>query len=467
MEKFEYFGGIPEIGIVPRAPHAGPLVRHVYEQEHGRGGFAGKVTHTYHLYPPNNWLPDETRVLDRRTWAPDWESPLGPLGGVLHALDVLSPDAPRDVYRGMARLVANATVAMNVTAPRAPMDYVFEHHSATLVFFIHQGGGTLETMFGPIEFRKGDFLIVPKGIAHRFELQPGPQSYWVYESFAGDPEKSEAPTTGQFITHSRSDYKYPRTLDTRNESGRFEIVSKVADVYTRRVHPTHPFDVVGWRGDYLPYRFAVEDVRPLVADRSHVPPSGHTIFKLPGCYLCIFTVRSVEKEGMWLPFFHKNLDYLETLGYHFGDFFSGGGVVREGMVTLHPVGLPHGPKPASLKAFLDGKNPGVQRGGDHGRSREPDRDLGVRALALDARLHGGLVRLHDRSALRAPARQARGDPRAGRARRRRARRAPAEVSGARVTAVGVRSEEAERAAALAFDLRALPDDFYADPFPAR
>src|SRR2546428_839503 len=239
------------------------------------------------------------------------------------------------------------------------MDYFFEHHSATLVFFVHQGGGTLETTFGPIEFRKGDFLIVPKGITHRFELAAGPQYYWVSESFAAGPEKAESPTTGQSITHSRSDYKYPRTLDTRNEAGRFEIVSKVADVYTRRVHPTHPFDVVGWRGDYLPYRFAVEDVRPLVADRSHVPPSGHTIFKLPGCYICTFTVRSVEKEGMWLPFFHKNLDYLETLGYHFGDFFSGGGVVREGMVTLHPVGLPHGPKPASLKAFLDGKNPGV------------------------------------------------------------------------------------------------------------
>ncbi|OLD75181.1 MAG: hypothetical protein AUG87_14020 [Candidatus Rokubacteria bacterium 13_1_20CM_4_70_14] len=359
MEKFEYFSGTPEVGIVPRAPHAGPLVRQVYEQEHGRGGFAGKVTHSYHLYPPTNWLPAETRVLDGHVWAPHWDSPLGPIGGTHHLLNVMTPDMPRDVYRGMARLVANATVAMHVTAPRASMDYFFEHHSATLVFFVHQGGGTLETTFGPIEFRKGDFLIVPKGITHRFELAAGPQYYWVYESFAGDPEKAESPTTGQFITHSRSDYKYPRTLDTRNESGRFEIVSKVADVYTRRVHPTHPFDVVGWRGDYLPYRFAVEDVRPLVADRSHVPPSGHTIFKLPGCYICIFTVRSVEKEGMWLPFFHKNLDYLETLGYHFGDFFSGGGVVREGMVTLHPVGLPHGPKPASLKAFLDGKNPGV------------------------------------------------------------------------------------------------------------
>jgi homogentisate 1,2-dioxygenase len=120
------------------------------------------------------------------------------------------------------------------------------------------------------------------------------------------------------------------------------------------VHPTHPFDVVGWRGDYMPYRFAVEDVRPLVADRSHVPPSGHTVFRLPGCYLCVFTVRAVEKEGMWLPFFHRNLDYLETVGYHFGDFFSGGGVVGPGMVTLHPVGLPHGPKPRALQSWLDG-----------------------------------------------------------------------------------------------------------------
>ena len=70
MEKYEYFGGMPEVGIVPRAPHAGPLLRHVYEQEHGRGGFVGKVSHTYHLYPPTNWLPGETRTLEAspRDW---------------------------------------------------------------------------------------------------------------------------------------------------------------------------------------------------------------------------------------------------------------------------------------------------------------------------------------------------------------------------------------------------------------
>ena len=41
------------------------------------------------------------------------------------------------------------------------------------------------------------------------------------------------PTTGQFITHSRSDYRFPRTLDTRNEAGRFEIVSKVRGTIER------------------------------------------------------------------------------------------------------------------------------------------------------------------------------------------------------------------------------------------
>ena len=86
MEKYEYFSGTPEVGIVPRAPHAGPLLRHVYEQEHGRGGFAGKVSHTYHLYPPTNWLPGESRHLP--DWAPAWDSPLRPIGGLHHLLGV-------------------------------------------------------------------------------------------------------------------------------------------------------------------------------------------------------------------------------------------------------------------------------------------------------------------------------------------------------------------------------------------
>ena len=34
MADIQYFSGLPEVGVVPRAPHAGPLLQHVYEQEH-------------------------------------------------------------------------------------------------------------------------------------------------------------------------------------------------------------------------------------------------------------------------------------------------------------------------------------------------------------------------------------------------------------------------------------------------
>ena len=93
---------------------------------------------------------------------------------------------------------------------------------------------------------------------------------------------------------------------------------------------------------------------------------------------------------MWLPFFHKNLDYLETLGYHFGDFFSAAAWCGSGMVTLHPVGLPHGPKPAALQAFMDGANARRARRGRRSWPTSPiPPQVSECALGLSAaRLHG-------------------------------------------------------------------------------
>ena len=82
----------------------------MYEQEHGRGGFAGKVSHTYHLYPPTNWLAAEARVLDGAAWAPDWESPLRPVGGTHHALAMAAPAARR----------ATSTAAWRGSSPTPP-----------------------------------------------------------------------------------------------------------------------------------------------------------------------------------------------------------------------------------------------------------------------------------------------------------------------------------------------------------
>ena len=83
-------------------------------------------------------------------------------------------------------------------------------------------------------------------------------------------------------------------------------------------------------------------------------------------YTNSITISSGKHYGRWYADTAKqNLDYLETLGYHFGDFFSGVGAVGPGMVTLHPVGLPHGPKPRAIEKCrevlaIDPKNTGTR-----------------------------------------------------------------------------------------------------------
>ena len=118
---------------------------------------------------------------------------------------------------------------------------------------------------------------------------------------------------------------------------------------------------------------------------------------------------------MWLPFFHRNLDYCETIGYHSGDFFSRGGVIQRGHGDrCIPVGLPHGPQPAALEAFMDGPPaPMLREVGIMADFANPARisDFALGLSRPDVAVRPGLSRadymeswgrLYDRSALHVP-----------------------------------------------------------------
>ena len=282
----------------------------------------------------------------------------------------------------------------------------------------------------------------------------------MYEIVCRGPREVGVGDDGRFLTHSCERLPSTRarwTRATRRAASR--SWPRWTRAYTRRVHPTHPFDVIGWRGDYLPYRFAVEDVRPLMADRSHVPPSGHTVFKLPGCYLCVFTVRSVEKEGMWLPFFHRNLDYLRDARLPFRRLFQrrrrgglghGHRCIRWGCLTgrsrarSRPSWTAARPRVHNEVAVMaDFANP----------TRVSEFALGL----SEPRLHGRVGRLRDGRPLHLPRRDA-------------WRRCGRWVSAwpTSATRCGRRrtrgGRDAGARAALAFDLRALRDEFYEDPY---
>ena len=103
-------------------------------------------------------------------------------------------------------------------------------------------------------------------------------------------------------------------------------------------------------------RLNVEDIRPLMSHRYHVPPSAHTTFVGNRFVICTFCPRPIESDpdALKVPFFHNNDDYDEVIFHHAGDFFSRDNV-HPGFMTLHPCGFTHGPHPKALEGMLKAK----------------------------------------------------------------------------------------------------------------
>jgi len=69
--------------------------------------------------------------------------------------------------------------------------------------------------------------------------------------------------------------------------------------------------------------------------------------------ICSFTPRLFDfhPDAIPIPYAHSNVDSDEILYYVEGNFMSRRGIERES-ITLHPMGLPHGPQPGLLEKSL-------------------------------------------------------------------------------------------------------------------
>lgn len=318
-------------GVFSAQPHV-KVPEGTYEEEHGRRGFFGRVSHLYHRHPPTGWL----RI----------EGPLKPRAYEAAKTEGLSEAEPRfllensDVRIGIAKLAG----AMGVFARNADGDEVR---------FVHEGAGTLETDYGDLAYRKGDYLVIPRGTTYRF-VASSPSTYLVVES-AGE---IELPDRGMLGRHAQFDPMIMRTpvlpkeerRSGANSNGEFELRIKREGEWTRVFYPWNPMNAAGWKGDLAPWGLNVDDIRPIISPRYHLPPSVHTTFLARNFVICSFLPRPLESEegAMKVPFYHRNIDFDEVLFYHAGNFFSREGI-GAGAITWHPLGVHHGPHPNAEK----------------------------------------------------------------------------------------------------------------------
>ena len=51
------------------------------------------------------------------------------------------------------------------------MDFFYRNGEGDEVIFVHEGTGTLETIFGDLPYREGDYVVVPRGTTYRFAAE--------------------------------------------------------------------------------------------------------------------------------------------------------------------------------------------------------------------------------------------------------------------------------------------------------
>lgn len=243
--------------------------------------------------------------------------------------------------------------------PENIRDYFFKNSDGHEMIFIHEGEGVLKTMYGNLPFGYGDHLIIPRGVTYLVEFKTPVNRLFIVESFSPFRfPKRYINHLGQLLEHApfyERDIRKPAGLETHDEKGDFVVLVKKQDMIYPYHYASHPFDVIGWDGYHYPFALSIHDFEPITG-RIHQPPPVHQTFEAHNFVTCAFVPRLYDYHPLSIPvpYNHSNVDSDEVLYYVDGEFMSRKHVER-GQITLHPIGIPHGPHPGTVEKSLGQK----------------------------------------------------------------------------------------------------------------
>jgi homogentisate 1,2-dioxygenase len=353
MSRYHSLGAIPPKRHTTFEKPEGGLYQ---EELFGTAGFVGMSSLIYHVHPPT--VVSEVRKVK------DLTAKIG-IEKNMKALSFKGFSLPQidDYIESRKILFVNNDLKIGLAAPKSfSKDYFYRNSDSDEMLFIHIGSGKLRTMYGNIDFKYGDYLIIPKGTTYQIDFDTKDNRILFIESASAiTTPKRYRNNYGQLLEHSpfcERDIRLPKELKTHDEKGQFKVLSKKQDVLWEYTHENHPFDVVGWDGFNYPYAFSIHDFEPITG-RIHMPPPIHQTWEAAGFVVCSFVPRMYDyhPKSVPSPYHHSNIDSEELLYYVDGDFMSRNNI-EKGQLTLHPGGIPHGPHPGAIERSVGKKETG-------------------------------------------------------------------------------------------------------------
>jgi homogentisate 1,2-dioxygenase len=350
-----------QVGEVPPKRHTAFRDEHGalrYEELMGEEGFSSDSSLLYHRGVPS-------AIVDAQVWdLPDLavtpNHPLKPRHLRLHTL--FPADASGvDPVQGRRLVLGNGDVRISYVVADAVSPY-YRNAVGDECVYVESGSGTVETVFGVLSYRGGDYVLVPRATTHRWLPAERSRLYAIEANSHIAPPRRYLSRFGQLLEHApycERDLHGPGE-PFLVEGGDVEVLVKHRGtgpsglVGTRMTYATHPFDVVGWDGCLYPYTFNVEDFMPITG-KVHQPPPVHQVFEGHNFVVCNFCPRKVDyhPQSIPVPYYHSNVDSDEVMFYVGGDYEARkGSGINLGSVSVHPGGYAHGPQPQAVEASI-------------------------------------------------------------------------------------------------------------------
>jgi homogentisate 1,2-dioxygenase len=341
-------------GAVPGTPHTVFKVdgEQAYEHCFTRRGFEGTYTIMYHRKPPH-WVREEEDVGQHPGVAePTWD-------GAVRRRHFLSGKLALggDPFSSRRLVMANNDLGVWIARPDRDDPTLVSNADADELTFVHEGSGRVETPLGVVPFSAGDYVYMPRALPHRWRLD-GPAFLLVLDarSWIDVPQQFRNPS-GQLrmdAPYSHRDFKepnWPKGGPATLSAPRQHRILRQGRV-SRVEWSNDPFDVIGWDGQVWPFAFPIRAYKPKTG-MIHLPPTTHITFAGGGFVVCSFVPRVVDwgPQAIPCPYPHSSVDCDEVIFYVDGKFTSRRGV-GPASLTLHPVGIPHGPHPGRYEGSV-------------------------------------------------------------------------------------------------------------------
>lgn len=293
------------------------------DDELGRGGFTGRTASLYRRDDPTAFRS------------------VGPLRPTDVLSSALTPSDATSADGSPMLLYSNADCRILLSRRADAMPYFARYVDGDLLIFVHTGTGSVETEFGSLRYRPGDWLYLPK--ATTFRQVPDEASTWLMIEAVDEFRVPPAGSIGRHFPFDPAQVTIPEPealeSDGRDE---YEVRLMHESGPTSLFYQHHPLDVVGWQGDNFPFTFNIEDYHVITSDSVHLPPTVHLFMQATGVYVMNFLPKRAEgvpgTERM--PWYHRNVDFDEIAFFHDGTLF--GAPMPPGLISHAPQGVHHG-----------------------------------------------------------------------------------------------------------------------------